>query len=132
MVCHKVCCLLPSTSRLSNKGPADSCDPVKRGRLITRQKRDIETGLTDYSQTTLTWIAGFLSVIIAALLPTASILVLYFATKLVLRLCIVTAFSVIFSASLALFSKARKIEIFAATAAYVDDTFRWDDPVNLF
>ena len=58
-------------------------------------------------------------VILASIIPAASIFTLYFVSDMVDRLGILLAFSALFSICLALFTTARRIEIFAATAAYV-------------
>jgi hypothetical protein len=53
------------------------------------------------------------------MIPAASIFTLYYVHNMVARLGALLAFSVVFSISLAIFTTAKKAEIFAATAAYV-------------
>ncbi|KAI9876633.1 MAG: hypothetical protein M1830_006055 [Pleopsidium flavum] len=78
---------------------------------------DIEGGLTEYKDSTVSAVARTISITLAAMLPSVSIFVLYFVTNVLARLGIITAFSGAFSITLAVFTKARKVEIFAATAA---------------
>jgi hypothetical protein len=88
--------------------------------LNTAQKPvagDVESGLTEYDDAKLTAITDFISVVVATMLPTASIFVLYSVTNMLARLGVIMAFSVVFSATLSVFTRARKIEVFAATAA---------------
>jgi len=56
---------------------------------------------------------------VASLLPAISILALYFIHNMLARLGAIMAFSALFSFTLAIFTTAKRIEIFAATAAYV-------------
>ena len=59
-------------------------------------------------------------VIISTLFPTVAVLSLYLVKDMVARLGAVLGFSALFSIVLAVFTNARPVEIFAATAAYVD------------
>lgn len=56
--------------------------------------------------------------LLASLIPAASIFTLYYVTHMVARLGVILAYSALFSFCLALFTTARRIEIFGATAAY--------------
>jgi hypothetical protein len=58
-----------------------------------------------------------LGTVVSALAPMFSIIALSFVTGMPARLGLVSAFTVVFAASLAVATKARRIEIFAATAA---------------
>lgn len=58
-----------------------------------------------------------MAVLISALFPSISVIVLYFIKSLAVRLWVVLGFSMLFSLVLAVFTNARPIEIFAATAA---------------
>lgn len=55
----------------------------------------------------------------ASVLPAISIIALYFIHNMLARLVAIMAFSALFSFTLAIFTTAKRIEIFAATAAYV-------------
>lgn len=63
---------------------------------------------------TVTHIVG---ISLGTLIPAAAIFVLYYVHDMVARLGAILAFSALFSLALALFTKAKKVEIFAATAA---------------
>ena len=87
--------------------------------LTSTQKtidQDIEAGLTEYKDSTVSTVARVLSATLA-LIPPASIFVLYFITNVLAGLGIITGFSGMLSLILAVFTKARTVEIFAATTA---------------
>ncbi|MCJ1242533.1 hypothetical protein MMC14_010541 [Varicellaria rhodocarpa] len=79
---------------------------------------DEESGLVHYNDATLLGIARILSILVSALLPSVSVVVLYFVDRLIDRLAVIMGFSVTFSVSLALFTSARRVDIFAASAAF--------------
>jgi len=58
-------------------------------------------------------------VVLASVIPAASIFTLYFVNNMIDRLGVLLAYSGLFSICLAIFTTARRVEIFAATAAYV-------------
>jgi len=62
-------------------------------------------------------IGNSVGAILSSLLPTVVILVLYFVNKMLVRIGLIILFTAIFSLSLALFTEAKKVEIFSATAA---------------
>jgi hypothetical protein len=55
--------------------------------------------------------------VVSSLAPLVAVISLSFVTRMQARLGLVCLFTVIFSATLAVATKARRIEIFAATAA---------------
>ena len=57
------------------------------------------------------------SAFLSSLLPTTSILVLYFIKKPLARLAVTMLFTAIFSFTLMIVAKARRIDVFAATTA---------------
>jgi len=61
--------------------------------------------------------ADVLVTVVAALLPLLSTVVLYTLQNDALKLSIVVVFSAIFALALATMTSARRIEVFAATAA---------------
>jgi hypothetical protein len=65
------------------------------------------------------WMVAILSTLISALLLLGAILSLYFipATKMGKRLAVIGVFTVMFAASIAVLTNAKRGEIFAATAA---------------
>ena len=73
--------------------------------------------IVQYDDTRLTTISKAVSVVFASLVPTVSVLVLYFIENMLVRIGLLVVFTAVFSAALALFTKARKIEIFSAIAA---------------
>lgn len=54
----------------------------------------------------------------SAALPTVAILVLYFVKSMLNRIGLVVVFTSVFAAALAIFTNAKRIEIFSATAAF--------------
>ena len=63
-------------------------------------------------------LSHLIGVLLASCIPAASIFTLYFVEDMVDRLGIIVAYSAIFSICLGLFTTARRVEIFGATAAY--------------
>jgi hypothetical protein len=78
---------------------------------------DEEAGLREWDDKHFTNIVRVMAVLISTLFPSIAVLVLYFIPKLPIRLGAVLLFSMLFSGVLAAFTRARPIEIFAATAA---------------
>ncbi|KAG6364453.1 hypothetical protein INS49_006054 [Diaporthe citri] len=70
-----------------------------------------------YKKSLLFGAADIFTTVVASLLPMLSIIVLFFVSSNALKLIIITLFSAPFSLALALMTTARRIEIFAATAA---------------
>ena len=60
-----------------------------------------------------------LTTVVASLLPLLSILILFLVTYDTIKLGVIVASSAVFSLALALMTQARRVEVFAATAAYV-------------
>ncbi|KAF1845020.1 uncharacterized protein K460DRAFT_416351 [Cucurbitaria berberidis CBS 394.84] len=56
--------------------------------------------------------------LMSSILPTLAILVLYFVRRMIVRIGLVILFTAVFSIALAVFTAARKVEIFSATAAF--------------
>lgn len=57
------------------------------------------------------------STVLASTLPVLSIVVLYLVHRMATRLGLVAIFTTIFSASLAILTNARRVDVFSATAA---------------
>jgi len=76
-----------------------------------------ESNLFHYSDSHVLGAIDILGTVVASMTPLVSIIVLYFVKNPGSRLAILCAFTLAFSMSLALVTKARRIEIFAATAA---------------
>ncbi len=62
-------------------------------------------------------VANAISTFLSSLLPTTSILALYFVRAPLARLAAVMVFTALFSLTLAIVAKARKADVFAATTA---------------
>lgn len=76
-----------------------------------------DTGLSRTNDNLLGGLSRILNVTLSSLIPVMAVLVLYSIEKLSNRLYAITGFSVIFSLTLAIFTTARPIEVFTATAA---------------
>ncbi|KAH0364276.1 hypothetical protein KCU65_g6898, partial [Aureobasidium melanogenum] len=63
-------------------------------------------------------LSNALSSVVSSLVPTLAILVLYFVKSFLIRIILVVIFTGVFSGLLSIFTKARRIEIFSATAAF--------------
>ena len=72
--------------------------------------------LSEYSDARVLAVLEVINTVIACLLPTSSIVILYCVSSLRVRLGIVVAYQVLFSICLALFTQARRVEIFVAVA----------------
>jgi hypothetical protein len=62
-------------------------------------------------------VASAISTVLSSLLPTISILALYFLRSPLNRLAFIMIFTAIFSLTLATLAKAKRIDVFAATTA---------------
>ncbi|KAH0840788.1 hypothetical protein FOPE_05905 [Fonsecaea pedrosoi] len=80
---------------------------------------DPECGIYNYRKTHVRALSHLVGVVLASAIPAASIFTLYFVNNMVDRLGVLLAYSALFSICLAIFTTARRVEIFAATAAYV-------------
>lgn len=83
----------------------------------SRRIVDEETGLTEYQEGPIDRIAKAVLTILASTLPMVAILGLYFQKDLLLRIYTAIGITAAFATVLAVFTQARRIEIFAATAA---------------
>ena len=73
-----------------------------------------------YEDSKLLRVANLLSTLISSALPVGSILALNYIDRMIIRLVVIGIFTMIFSLVLSLITNARKVEVFAATTAYVD------------
>lgn len=74
-------------------------------------------GLWHYDDSILVSFANASSTVLASLLPTSSILMLYFVTKPLAKVAAIMVFTTFFSLTLAFITRAKRIEVFAATTA---------------
>ncbi|KAK3639869.1 hypothetical protein LTR56_012249 [Elasticomyces elasticus] len=87
-------------------------------RVYSRFKpADGELGEYIYSEKAISKWMGVVTMIVASALPTLSIVVLYFIKSEVWRLVFIVLFSGVFAAALAIFTEARRVEVFAASVA---------------
>ncbi|KAF7537782.1 hypothetical protein G7054_g3449 [Neopestalotiopsis clavispora] len=82
------------------------------------EKTDIGEGICDYKDNVLVAIVRVATTVVASLLPMISVVALFFVHSYSLRLVVIILASGFFSLVLQLMTSARKIEVFAATAAY--------------
>ena len=76
-----------------------------------------EAGAFAYSSKWLNGFGTFIATILSSMLPLLAVLVLYFVKETLQRIYVMLAFTLTFASSLAIFTSARRIEIFASTAA---------------
>jgi hypothetical protein len=69
-----------------------------------------------YEDARLKAIIEVISTVISSMLPITSIIILYFVRSLPARLGIILGYTALFSIALAILTKARRVEIFAATS----------------
>lgn len=75
-------------------------------------------GLTGCKDSTLIRIAGMVTSVVASALPILSIVVLYFVKSLEARIGVISVFNLLLSLCMAIFTKAKRTEIFAVAAAF--------------
>lgn len=75
-------------------------------------------GMHYYPDTTIRHIVSFISVLLAALLLVGAITSLYFVTNPAGRMGLLAGFTTLFAGSIGLLTNAKKVDIYAATAAY--------------
>jgi hypothetical protein len=75
------------------------------------------TEITEYIDSYLHTLLSILVTVLACLLPISSILILYFISNTGARLGVAVAFTAVFALCLALVTKGKRVEIFAATSA---------------
>jgi hypothetical protein len=98
---------IPGTT-LSEDAPASKTE----GRHV-----DIESNIFLYRDSYFHVAANIIGTLISTLIPIAAIIVLYFVSDMSTRLAMVCLFTALFSVALSLVTAAKRVEIFAATAA---------------
>ncbi|CZR68131.1 uncharacterized protein PAC_18030 [Phialocephala subalpina] len=83
-----------------------------------RAPSDTENEFYFYDEKTVLRLADIIGTIISALLPVVSVVVLYCVKNMRVRLGLVAVFTVLFSLVLSLIAPAKRVEVFAATAAF--------------
>ncbi|ORY72088.1 uncharacterized protein BCR38DRAFT_331613 [Pseudomassariella vexata] len=89
----------------------------------------VDPGIYEYNEKLLAKILFGISTVIASMLPICSIVVLYYVQSSRIQLGLTVLFCACFSSALVLMTNAKKVEIFAATAAFaaVDVVFLTSD-----
>jgi hypothetical protein len=100
-----------STAQALVQGSGASHCPSKQ------ESFDLESNIFLYRDSHFHHIANIVGTLISSLIPIGSIVVLYFVTDMPIRLAIISLFTAIFSIALSLVTSAKRVEIFAATAA---------------
>jgi hypothetical protein len=80
---------------------------------------DPESEICHYEDGNVATVVNVLSTVLASMLPITSILILYFVSNTLDRLAIAVAFTGLFAFCLAVMTRARRVEVFAATSAYM-------------
>lgn len=91
-------------------------------RIMSTRAGDEEAGFTEYDDSKLMATFTVVVTLLSSTIPVASTVVLYLVKGMPLRLAMIALFVSLFCGTLAIFTNARRIEIFAATAAYVSQT----------
>lgn len=81
------------------------------------KQSDLEAQFIEYSDNSLERLANILGAVISSAILVGSIVALYFINSTAIRLVAIAAFTLIFSLVLVLVAGARKVDMFAATAA---------------
>jgi hypothetical protein len=75
-------------------------------------------GYRDYDVDKIDRISKIVASVIGSVLPTITILVLFFVSPMLNRIALMVIFTAIFSATLALFTNVTKVDIFIATSTF--------------
>ncbi|KAL2221291.1 hypothetical protein M432DRAFT_266076 [Thermoascus aurantiacus ATCC 26904] len=75
------------------------------------------TGFRSYGECRLAAVSDGITVVISSLLPTLAILILYLVKPMYARMALIIGFTALFALALSIFTSARRVEIFSATAA---------------
>jgi hypothetical protein len=81
----------------------------------TRKANEAENQTYQYSDRALSRISEVVAIITSSSLPVVPIFALHFISSIVVRLCFTLAFSLVFTCCMAIFTSAKRSEIFAAT-----------------
>ncbi|KAI1375119.1 hypothetical protein F4677DRAFT_446623 [Hypoxylon crocopeplum] len=85
---------------------------------LESQVPDHKTALHQYSDARIRFVVHTLGSVVSTIIPIVSVIVLYLARSMPLRLGLVCVFSVSFSIAMSVITDARRVEIYAATAAF--------------
>jgi len=93
--------------------------PPVLGRFKAGRVVDLESGLMTYPDSKLIRLSNIFAVIVSSSLPVLTIFVLNTVKSTNTRLGLSVVFTVVFAVALGVFTSAKRIEIFAATATQV-------------
>lgn len=82
-----------------------------------KKRKDLEAQYTDYKDAYFEKLANITNSIISSAILVGSIVALYFIRTMAVRLALIAVFTQIFSVVLVLLTSARKVDVFASTAA---------------
>lgn len=85
--------------------------------IIRNRSKDEEAGFTEYSDQKLKGFSEIVGTLLSSIIPITATITLYFVERMPIRLAMVAVYMVIFCGVLGVFTNARRVEIFAATAA---------------
>lgn len=123
---------LLAIQRRSSRDPfsrwiSNSLIPCLHKKFLRRFKKplpeDPESEICLYEEGKVAIVMNVLSIVVASMLPIASILILYFVQNTLDRLAIAVAFTGLFALCLSVTTRARRVEIFAATSTSVAHPF---------
>lgn len=93
--------------------------PIFHRLRYTRSKEtDLESGIVSYKEESIQRYTSVVTTIVASLLPTVAIIVLFCVGSMRVRLGLIAVFTTLFTTCLAIFTSGRRGEIFTATSAY--------------
>lgn len=87
--------------------------------VLQRARTGDGSGVWHYQYHSMIAVVNVMSTFLASLLPSTSIFILYFLERPIARLVAIMVFTAVFSSTLVLFTKARRVDVFAATTALV-------------
>ena len=97
---------------------AEKIMPRYHKRIGYKLKRVEENiGVSEYQDTKFTAATSTISIVLSSLLPPASIFALYYVHRTPVRLGLIMVFSALLAGCLAIFTSAKRVEIFATTVA---------------
>ncbi|CAJ2506293.1 Uu.00g004230.m01.CDS01 [Anthostomella pinea] len=98
--------------------------------LESQPEGDNKTNTYLYTQSQYQALNHVVGAVFSALTPTISMVILYCIESMNVKVALVCLFTVIFCLALSTLSKARRIEIFAATAAFGSVQVVWISQTN--
>jgi hypothetical protein len=85
---------------------------------IWGHRKTTGSGYRDYGEDKIDRISKIIASVLGSVLPTITILVLFFVGPMLNRIALMVVFTTIFSVTLAMFTNVTKVEIFIATSTF--------------